>query len=80
MQPLSSMQMGARIQSTPLQQVSFHHMSLELSERMATSRQHDTSTWQLKSYVKDWWRKCSNIHTANRKAMASLTMLMDRVE
>ncbi|KAE8770164.1 Serine carboxypeptidase-like 18 [Hordeum vulgare] len=39
----------------------------------------DTSTWHLEQSVKDWWVNRSNITMPNRKARASLTMLISWV-
>lgn len=36
----------------------------------------DTSTWHLEESVKNWWAKRSDMSNPDRKAMASLTMLV----
>lgn len=36
----------------------------------------DTSTWHLQDSIKDWWVSQSSLSSPNRKAMASLTMLI----
>ena len=36
----------------------------------------DTTTWHLAGSVKEWWEKRTNLQNPNRRAMASLTMLV----
>jgi hypothetical protein len=73
---LPSLQARARIRRASLLQMSLHNSSMEPGDEWLHLESISTSTWHLERSAKDWWIKRPAVPTANRKSIASLTMLM----
>ena len=73
---LSALQEGARDRRTHPLQIPLHLETLEFGKTLVASRDVDISSWHLDRSVKEWWTNRAGSSTPNRKATASLMVLV----